>query len=580
MEINNIILREYLESLTEKDELNRIFAILLEALNFNILTKPSENIGIKEYGKDIVAVGVDEDGVKKKFYFELKGGKDRNITERNFNGKDGIAESLNEATYVQFISAFPKFDKLPTKIVIVHNGVVNGNVKTVFESLLKTLTDNNKNTEYDRWGIDRLSKLFSHNLFSKYLLTDANTTKLFNRVLINLNSSEKVTTEFSQLIENLLESTSAKGFKRQLSRFQKMKLQSVRLIAFIVYNESKNEYDNLEIAKKYLSSLIIQYWGWVLNNKLESFKPVVDAFKKCLDIYYNVLNEYYVKTMPFVTSGVDGLASMNAGRYEQVGYTIRTFEYVQYLHVTMKLNIYYEKENTNETFREMFIKILMNNRVASRPLIDIHSIPVALNLLFLIEASDLDSAKNYLKSVCYSLYDIWKYHGRIPDANNNLDNVIKFVVERNKPYFYSDSTSLLINMIMEFIYILDMEDLFDLMKKLVLESEIKLGLFIPHQGLNSVSLHLSENPELDIEGKLFTGLMTDGFQDELLLDKSPLKGEDANLSYSEFRDKIKVRKNDFNYDYRTEKAGFGFLLDLAHIGSQTSYFPDKWRFLL
>lgn len=579
MEINNIILREYLESLTERDELNRIFAILLEALNFNILTKPSENIGIKEYGKDIVAIGLDEDGIKKKFYFELKGGADRNITDRNFNGKDGIAESLNEATYVSFISAYPKFDELPLKIVIVHNGIVDGKVKDVFEGQLKSLSKNHKDKEYDRWGIDRLSKLFSHNLFSKYLLTDANTTKLFNRVIINLNSTEKVVPEFSNLIGILLDSASAKDFKKQLSRLQKMKLQSVRLIAFMIYNESKNEYDNLEIAKRYLTSLVVQYWGWILNNKLEENRSIIKNFKNCLDIYYNVLNEYYLKTLPFASGENDGLAFMSAGRYEQVGYTIRTFEYLQYLHITVKLNLFFEKENSNETFRDLLINVLQKNKVVARPLIDIHSIPICLNLIYLIELDDLESARNYLTEICYSLYEIWKYHGRIPDANNSIDNVIKFVVEREKPYFYSDSTSLLINLILEFVYILDMEELFGLIKKLVTESEIKLGLFIPHQGINSVSMNLCENPELDIEEKLFTGTMNDGFQDELLLQKRPLINEDSNLTYSEFREKISKRRNDFQYEYRTEKAGFGFLIDLAHIKFKTGYFPDKWRHL-
>ena len=67
MDIKNIVVKEYLESLTEKNELNYIFPILLESLGFIILSKPTEYLGIQEYGKDIVAVGFDDDGIKIRF---------------------------------------------------------------------------------------------------------------------------------------------------------------------------------------------------------------------------------------------------------------------------------------------------------------------------------------------------------------------------------------------------------------------------------------------------------------------------------------------------------------------------------
>ena len=37
---------------------------------------------------------------------------------------------------------------------------------------------------------------------------------------------------------------------------------------------------------------------------------------------------------------------------------------------------------------------------------------------------------------------------------------------------------------------------------------------------------------------------------------------------------------EFTYEYRTDKAGYSFLRDLAHIYNKTPYFPDKWRIYL
>lgn len=83
-----IIIKDYLESLTEDKELDYLFPMLLESMGFVILCKPKEYKGFTQYGKDIVAVGVDKaDNIKKRFYFELKGGNDRNITDSNFEKK-------------------------------------------------------------------------------------------------------------------------------------------------------------------------------------------------------------------------------------------------------------------------------------------------------------------------------------------------------------------------------------------------------------------------------------------------------------------------------------------------------------
>lgn len=68
---NNLIVREYLESLKEDSELDYLFPILLNLMGFRIVSTPKDSKGQPQYGKDVIAVGRDSDGVKKRFYFEL-----------------------------------------------------------------------------------------------------------------------------------------------------------------------------------------------------------------------------------------------------------------------------------------------------------------------------------------------------------------------------------------------------------------------------------------------------------------------------------------------------------------------------
>lgn len=335
MNIKQLVVKDYLESLTEKDELNRIFPLLLESMGFEILSKPTEYLGLQEYGKDIVAVGIDEDKVKKRFYFELKGGADRNITTRNFYGKDGIQESITEATYTPFVSAYPKFQELPLKVVIVHNGVIEGGLQKTFENFLVKISKPVDNTVFERWDIARLTAMFSENLFGAYLLTDSSTTKLFNRVLVNLDTSDGVSRDFIKLIDSLFEKIEWKGYKTKIPRKWQLLFESLKLISFIIYTESK-EYNNLDIAKRYLTHLVLRYWYWVLKNNLENDKKVLKHFNQVMLFFYEVLQQYFDRTLSVVQTK-DGLYAENGGMYEQVGYTQRTFDYLAYLLILINM---------------------------------------------------------------------------------------------------------------------------------------------------------------------------------------------------------------------------------------------------
>jgi hypothetical protein len=571
MNIKPLIVKSYLESLTEENELNRIFPILLSSLGFEILSKPTENKGLPEYGKDIVAVGKDSNGIKKRFYFELKGGNDKDITTTTLNKKDGVIESLREAKFKKFSTTFRGFDSLPLKIVLVHNGVLKGNVREVFEGFINTEFPKNKNIEFDRWGIERLSIKFSNDLFGAFLLTDQKTTKLFNKVLINLNASNHISKDYFDLLNILIEKEKWTGYKKNLQRRWILLFETLKLISFVIYTEAK-EYNNFDISKRYLTHLVIRYWYWILKNKLEEDKKVIEYFTQVFNFYFSVLIEYLHRTLP-IARIVNGLSSEHSGRYEQIGYTKRTFEYLEFLCFVLNVDKYQNPKFDKEVAKQ-FLSVIGTNSVSCRPLVDINSIPIIdiLNLLIFIE--DKQSAINYLTSILGYLINGKEKYNRMPDANNDYESVIRFTVTGEKPIYYSDSTSPLLAVLMEYIAILNLKQEYYNVREFIIENKIDLGIFTPHHGINSKSKHLIENTEEDLEEQLFSNpRFNDGYQHEISLFKD-LREE---LSFEDFKTELLNRKDEFHYDYRTTKAGFPFLKDLAHIYFQIPYFPDKWR---
>jgi len=138
MNSNNIIVQEYLSSLKEDKELDYLFPILLNSMGFRVVQTAKEAKGQSQYGKDIIAIGQDDKGIKHRWYFELKGYDDRDITDKNYFISDGIRESITEARDTAFKdSSIPGFNTLPVKIVLVHNGVLKANIRPTFDGFIE-----------------------------------------------------------------------------------------------------------------------------------------------------------------------------------------------------------------------------------------------------------------------------------------------------------------------------------------------------------------------------------------------------------------------------------------------------------
>lgn len=232
--------------------------------------------------------------------------------------------------------------------------------------------------------------------------------------------------------------------------------------------------------------------------------------------------------------------------------------------------------------RNILAEVLEANNVSARPLIDIHSIAIVNVLNFFIALDDLEAAKKYLIEVCGYITLQHRDYKILSDANNSISNVIKFTESRIKPIYYSDSTSPLLNVTMEYIVILGVEDRFFFMKKFINDYQIDLGLFIPHLNKYTVSLDLIKEKDLDLDEQLFSKSVDDGYQSELKVSKVDYENFELNgdISFEEFKEELLNRKNEFEYDYRTDVAGYGFLRDLVHFHYKTSYLPDMWRVML
>lgn len=575
--MKNIIVREYLESLTESTELDYIFPILLEVMDFQIVSKPSETKGLAQYGKDVIAVGTDLDGVRKRFYFEIKGGADRHITDSTYSKVDGIRESIIEAkdkSYTDYSIA--GFNQLPVKIIVVHNGTIHPSVKETFDGFIerefpapkektnvfipglwKTTRKTVVAFEFERWDLAKLTELFTQHLFNEYLLTDDEAINNFKKVLVLINTPRNNNADFFHLIDSVFQKAGSLALLPERKRF--LFFETLRLVSFIVYHYSMDA-QNLTAAKQCIPYSILKHWHSILEAGMETEKKVMVHFNKHFEVFQQTLHLFFEKTLP-IAEKKHGLFSPHGGRYEQVGYPVRALDYLSWLVFYCSLG----SEDTGDRC-EKLLRVIHNNDGTVRPLFDNHSIPIVRTIKYLIENGKQDEAKAYLERVISSILIGYSTHGRIPDGRNRMESLIQYSVRHTKSVFYEDSTSHLVGMLLELTAVLDMEKNYLALQKLCAEAKLYAATYIPYDDAQLASSRGVERKTTH-ELHLFSHeLYDEGFQEEV----NPHQG------FAEFKEAL-LKQPVTDYLYRSTAAGKGILLDLAHIYFKTPYFPSFWR---
>ena len=558
---NNIIVREYLESLKEDQELDYLFPILLDIMGFRIVATPKESKGQPQYGKDIVAIGKDGD-ITKRFYFELKGHSDKDINDTVLNKPDGIMDSLKASKYTPFEdSSIPGFNSLPIKYVLVHNGLLSSNTRRTFQGFIDDLFEEG---EFERWDINWLMENFSQHLFSEYLFTDETNLRLFKKTLVLLDSPENDFSDFKQLVNIQIETIGpiSKG------RFFKKFFATQNLLASVVFHYAK-ENDNLEAAKECLTFLVLKTWAWILRNKFENRPTVKAEFRKLLTIHHQMLDDYFEKTLTSAKRP-DGLYTRIGGPFEEIGYPLRSMEYLGYLIFHMHTRQYFPKFNgkVNERKRlalrrrqkDLLIELVNNNEDGCcRPLLDNHSIPITMLSLFFLEIKDLSKNDltfyaDFLFKVMNSIMIGHTLKGRFPILGNELQ-LIKNLKQKSEDDPKSLPPSLLLTMLFEFAGITSFKEF---------HSSFKTGV----EGKANLQTAHPNVKDFDIEQLMFERNIDGEFYVETNI---PLE-----VNIEDFRSSIKARQFD-KIDYRTDKAGFPQLKYLAHLYYKNELFPAEWR---
>lgn len=548
--IRREIVKQYIESLKEDRELDYIFPLLLERMDYRVLSTPKYSKGKTQFGRDVIATKRVK-GVDTLFHFELKGFRARDITDRSLKEDDGIIDSLRTSKYTPYRDAsIPGLSEYPVKYVFVHNGGIDANVQPTWDGFVEKEFPNG---ELERWDLEKLTTLFSEFLFDETLLTDEESYKLFKKVLVMLDAEgNDYFPDIDRLIDfqvSNLDSAKSTSKRKELNFYA-----TLRLIASMVYVYAK-EANNLYPAKYCIDTIILKTWAWILKKGKEKRSTTIKYFNPLVLLQIQIYEEYINKILRF--TGVEkGLYDFVGSDTEYIFYPLRCYGFLgDILYYFTATEAYIRIPKKEVQYRMNILKIIIKkNNACTIPLLDTHSIPILMLFQYMyLHGEGDDDYKclvDYIFDTVINMGFRYKEKKMWPEMTGNRMALAKSLYDKSDDY--SCDSSLLITVLFELISYMDIPFLYDEFKKIVEESGVNLQVAYPIQ------------EEYDIEQLLFEHRLYDELSVETNI-KLP-------STLEEFKTTFKKKYKSINY--RTDKVGYDFLRMLAHKHYETDLFPD------
>ena len=295
-----LIIKQYLASLRERNELDALLPDLLSQMGLNVFSKPGR--GTRQDGVDVAAFGSLNGEPEKVYLFSIKAG-DLTRSSWDSSSLQSLRPSLNEIKDSYIPNRLPKEHK-DRKVVIClcFGGDIQEQVRTSVEGYIAQ--NSAEQLVYEEWNGDKLADLIQEYFLREDLLP-GDSRSMLRKALALLDEPDASFGYYTQLATALFNVAKEERSKKLSS------LRQMSICLWIIFSWARDN-GNLEAA--YLSAERTLLLSWDIaksefdkNNKVA--KGIHDAFHSVLGAYFQIVDEYiHGKILPHVTV-MDGLST-------------------------------------------------------------------------------------------------------------------------------------------------------------------------------------------------------------------------------------------------------------------------------
>lgn len=427
-----LILKEYLASLREREELDALLPDLLSQMGLNVFISPSR--GIKEYGVDVAAVGSINGEPKKVYLFSIKAG---NLTSATWDGdaKQSLRPSLNEITDSFVHSRLPpEHQSKPIVICLCFGGNVSSGVRQEVSGFIRN--NSHGRIAFEEWNGDKLADYILEYMFKEALLPRKWQSSL-RKSLSLIDEPSASHRYFCELIHLIIQ--------ENVNEKTVQSLMQLNLVLWILFSWCRDE-ENFEAV--YLSAEYALLLAWDLAKKYPRKKAIKSAFENLLKTYHTISDAYLDKSIfPFVDKqhAISRLVSAPCS----ISVNLKLFDILGRLAIKgqwllFELSELYKKDTSKkyeseeqEAIKHQLRKVkgainqfVVNNPLLFSPYKDEQAIELALAFHLLYQDNQNDRfAESWLNAVVDRVTFSYATDGMYP---TNLDSYEQLLEHRNK----------------------------------------------------------------------------------------------------------------------------------------------------
>ena len=447
-----LVIREYLASLRERDELDAILPDLLTELGFTVYSRPGR--GTRQYGVDVAAVGEGRDGVRRVHLFSVKSG-DLDRTEWNTASPQSLRPSLDEILDHYVGSRIPpEYSDLPIAICLTFGGVIKEEIRAEVTGYM--YRNSSDRMTFEEWNGDRLAEAVLEGILREDLLPG--TMRGHLRKSVAMVEQPDVSREhFGRLLRAIVQ---APG-KNAAARLSQARLINICVWIMFVW---AREADNVEAPFLASERAILQVWELLKSDIARGGKTAASAgevINELTNLHFAIWDELFeAKILPH--AGVRHALSSAVGSPASLDVNLKLFDMIGRL-AMRGLWLIWElspasgpvlldddylsslpqafKTSSMDTVKQidrlchLMMQIVSNNRALLSPLADWQAIDIALAFTLLACRPNAHGAiDEWAEELAKRSIFAFNVHGRYPITSHSYWDLVDHPSERTEEY--------------------------------------------------------------------------------------------------------------------------------------------------
>ncbi|MGQ0661610.1 hypothetical protein [Sphingosinicella sp.] len=444
-----LVIREYLASLRERDELDAVLPDLLTELGFTVFSRPTR--GTRQHGVDVGAVGLGEDGVRRVHLFSVKSG-DLTRTEWNTASPQSLRPSLEAILDVYVASRIPpQYADLPIAICLCFGGDIDEQVRDDVHGFMRR--NRTEKIHFEEWNGDRLAQVILDGILREELLPETLRGHLRKAVAM-VEEPDIAINHFQRLLRALSEAPGAKP----ANRLSQARLINICLWIMFIWAREAN---NVEAPYRASEHALLAAWHLLRSDLAKGGKTAERAglvLNELIELHFAVGDELFdAKILPLADVR-HGLSSA-VGSHASIDVNLKLFDMIGRLALRGLWLVWQAgsgdrpgllpdvtEDDTLAALNAPLIgriqrmcsqinQLIANNHALLSPASDWQAIDIGLALTLLSTRAHFhDIIDQWLEELARHCIFAFQTHGRYPTTSQSYWDLVEHPAQRDDAY--------------------------------------------------------------------------------------------------------------------------------------------------